>query len=129
MALLCVPVVCLSNTNLRINNFAGGSERKWQKSNRAAFRDNKVSTFQVHTNYKLQILEERFFSTNVLYSGSEGSEQIQQSLRYNVHKNLAECYNNSGELLLAEDHFFQVTTDQPRTQECLLFLAFYCLMI
>ena len=42
-------------------------------------------------------------------SGSEGSEQIQQSLRYNVHKNLAECYNNSGELLLAEDHFFQVS--------------------
>ena len=42
------------------------------------------------------------------YSGGEGSEQIQQSLRYNVHKNLAECYNNSGELLLAEDHFFQV---------------------
>ena len=25
-----------------------------------------------------------------------------------MHKNLAECYNNSGELLLAEDHFFQV---------------------
>ena len=45
-------------------------------------------------------------------SGSEGSEQIQQSLRYNVHKNLAECYNNSGELLLAEDHFFQVFNDQ-----------------
>ena len=61
MALLCVPVVCLSNTNLRINNFAGGSERKWQKSNRAAFRDNKVPTFQVHTNYIFQIPEERFF--------------------------------------------------------------------
>ena len=45
----------------------------------------------------------------LIISGSEGSEQIQQSLRYNVHKNLAECYDNSGELLLAEDHFFQVS--------------------
>lgn len=53
-----------------------------------------------------QLLE---ITQSPLFSGSEGSEQIQQSLRYNVHKNLAECYNNSGELLLAEDHFFQAS--------------------
>ena len=50
------------------------------------------------------------FQTQIsrILSENEGSEQIQQTLRYNVHKNLAECYNKSGELLLAEDHFFQV---------------------
>ena len=36
---------------LRVTNFAGSGERKWQKSNRAAFRDNKVPTIQVFTNY------------------------------------------------------------------------------
>ena len=46
--------------------------------------------------------------TSRTFSENEGSEQIQQTLRYNVHKNLAECYNKSGDLLLAEDHFFQV---------------------
>ena len=46
--------------------------------------------------------------TSRTLSENEGSEQIQQTLRYNVHKNLAECYSKSGELLLAEDHFFQV---------------------
>ena len=53
-----------------------------------------------------QLLE---ITQSPLFSGGEGSEQIQHSLRYNVHKNLAECYNNSGELLLAEDHFFQAS--------------------
>ena len=45
---------------------------------------------------------------SAMFTSGEGSEQIQRTLRYNVHKNLAECYNKSGELLLAEDHFFQV---------------------
>ena len=37
------------------------------------------------------------------------SEQIQKNLRYNVHKNLAECYCASEQLQLSEDHFFEAS--------------------
>ena len=44
-----------------------------------------------------------------LFSSGEGSEQIQRTLRYNVHKNLGECYMEEENWTEAEDHFFLAT--------------------
>ena len=44
-----------------------------------------------------------------LFLSGEGSEQIQKTLRYNVHKNLGECHMETGEYQEAEDHYFKAT--------------------
>ena len=44
-----------------------------------------------------------------IFTSGEGSEQIQRTLRYNVHKNLGECYMEEENWTEAEDHFFLAT--------------------
>ena len=44
-----------------------------------------------------------------LFLSGEGSEQIQKTLRYNVHKNLGECYFEAGNFQEAEDQYFRAT--------------------
>ena len=44
-----------------------------------------------------------------IFTSGEGSEQIQRTLRYNVHKNLGECYMEAENWTEAEDHFFLAT--------------------
>ena len=44
-----------------------------------------------------------------LFLSGEGSEQIQKTLRYNVHKNLGECYFEAGHFQEAEDQYFRAT--------------------
>ena len=44
-----------------------------------------------------------------LFISGEGSEQIQKTLRYNVHKNLGECYFEVGDFEQAEDQYFRAT--------------------
>ena len=44
-----------------------------------------------------------------LFLSGEGSEQIQKTLRYNVHKNLGECYFEAGDFEQAEDQYFRAT--------------------
>ena len=46
---------------------------------------------------------------SALFISGEGSEQIQKTLRYNVHRNLGECHMEVGEYEEAEDHYFQAT--------------------
>jgi len=52
----------------------------------------------------LEITNNEFF-----LSENGCSEQIQKSLRYNVHKNLAECYLGEGELELAKDQLLNAS--------------------
>ena len=44
-----------------------------------------------------------------LFQSGEGSEQIQKTLRYNVHKNLGECFMDECNYQKAEDHFFEAS--------------------
>jgi len=44
-----------------------------------------------------------------LFQSGEGSEQIQKTLRYNVHKNLGECFMEENNFKDAEDQFFLAT--------------------
>ena len=46
---------------------------------------------------------------SVMFQSGEGSEQIQKTLRYNVHKNLGECYVEEESWEQAEDQFFLAT--------------------
>ena len=44
-----------------------------------------------------------------IFMSGEGSDQIQKTLRYNVHKNLGECHMAVGEYEEAEDQYFLAT--------------------
>ena len=44
-----------------------------------------------------------------MFTSGEGSEQIQRTLRYNVHKNLGECFMEEESWAEAEDNFFLAT--------------------
>ena len=44
-----------------------------------------------------------------LFTSGEGSEQIQKTLRYNVHKNLGDCYMEEENYKDAEDQYFAAT--------------------
>ena len=46
---------------------------------------------------------------SAMFTSGEGSEQIQRTLRYNVHKNLGECFMEEENWAEAEDHFFLAT--------------------
>ena len=46
---------------------------------------------------------------SAMFTSGEGSEQIQRTLRYNVHKNLGECFMEEENWVEAEDHFFLAT--------------------
>ena len=48
-------------------------------------------------------------TASALFQSGEGSEQIQKSLRYNVHRNLGECFLAEKDHQRAEDHLFQAT--------------------
>ena len=46
---------------------------------------------------------------STMFTSGEGSEQIQRTLRYNVHRNLGECFMEEENWAEAEDHFFLAT--------------------
>ena len=55
---------------------------------------------------KTNLLE---ITNSSLFQSGEGSEQIQKTLRYNVHKNLGECIMDESDFQKAEDHFFEAS--------------------
>ena len=55
---------------------------------------------------KVNLLE---ITSSHLFQSGEGSEQIQKTLRYNVHKNLGECFMDECDYQKAEDHFFEAS--------------------
>eukprot|EP00090_Calanus_glacialis_P013101 TRINITY_DN21726_c0_g1_i3.p1 TRINITY_DN21726_c0_g1~~TRINITY_DN21726_c0_g1_i3.p1 ORF type:complete len:2006 (+),score=827.87 TRINITY_DN21726_c0_g1_i3:94-6111(+) len=55
---------------------------------------------------KTNLLE---ITNSSLFQSGEGSEQIQKTLRYNVHKNLGECFMDESDFQKAEDHFFEAS--------------------
>ena len=58
--------------------------------------------------YLLEITNSSLFSQAQCRPG-EGSEQIQKTLCYYVHKNLGECFMDESDFQKAEDHFFEAS--------------------
>ena len=55
---------------------------------------------------KTNLLE---ITNSSLFQSCEGSEQIQKTLCYYVHKNLGECFMDESDFQKAEDHFFEAS--------------------
>ena len=98
-----------SETVLTLDSFQVQAETR--EAQEAGLLDLYSAGLRLMTENKKAAARDMFvkITQSSIFTSGEGSEQIQRMLRYNVHKNLGECYMEAENWTEAEDHFFLAT--------------------